>query len=33
MNIRKQNNTFQFEDDSFSENVQGVGEIIINFHC
>ena len=27
MNIRRQNGTFQFEEDHFSKNVQGIGKI------
>ena len=26
MNFRRQSNTFQFEEDPFSENVQGIGK-------
>ena len=26
MNIRRQSGTFQFEEDSFSKNVQGIGQ-------
>ena len=27
MNIRRQNNAFQFEEDPFTKNVKGIGKI------
>ena len=33
MNIRRQSGIFQFEEDPFSKNVQGIGKIIMKYCC
>ena len=32
MNYRRQNNIFQFEEDTFGENAQGIGKIFMKYN-